>query len=127
APRNAEAGEPGNARLIHEQPDELIVQTAAPGRRLLVIADSFHPSWRATVDDKPVTVERVNGDFLGCVVEAGEHRVRFVFRPACIRYGRLLSLAAGGIALLIAAISCLQMFIRSRRAAAAPAPARPCG
>jgi hypothetical protein len=126
-PLELEAGEPGNARLIHEQPGELSVEVAAAGRRLLVVADSYQASWTVTVDDKPVTVERVNGDFLGCIVEGGEHRVRFVFRPACIGDGRLLSLAGGGIALLIAAISCLHMFIQSRRAAAVADSARPCG
>ncbi|HTU23721.1 MAG TPA: hypothetical protein VMG10_37135 [Gemmataceae bacterium] len=122
-PLQLEAGEPGRARLIHEQTDELDVQVAAPGRQLLVVADTFHASWHAIVDDRPVTVERVNGDFLGCVVQGGAHSVRFVFRPTCVRYGRLLSLAGGTIALLIAAISGLQVFIRSRRAAGVPGSA----
>jgi hypothetical protein len=126
-PLDVEEGEPGNAELVHELPGELEVRIAAAGRRLLVVADSFDPNWCAAVDDKPVSVERVNGDFLGCVVEGGRHQVRFVFRPACIHYGRRLSLAGGGIALLIAGFSCLQMFIRSRHAAGAPGPARRCG
>jgi hypothetical protein len=116
----------GTAHLLHEQPGELIVQVVAPGRRLLVVADSFDPSWQAFVDDKPVTVEPVNGDFLGCVVAGGEHEARFVFRPASIRYGRLLSLTGLAIVLLIAVISALQMLISSRRAAGAPDPARTC-
>jgi hypothetical protein len=126
-PVDVESGEPGAATLLHEQPGELWVHTTTPGRRLLVIADSYDPNWRLSIDGVPATVERVNGDFLGCVVEGGEHDVRFTFRPACIRYGRLLSLAGGGIALLIAGISCLQTVIRSRRAAVGPRSARPRG
>jgi hypothetical protein len=126
-PLDVEAGEPGTAQLIAEQPGELTVKVAVPGSRLLVVADSFDPNWCASIDDRPVTVERVNGDFLGCVVASGEHEVRFVFRPACIRYGRWLSLGGFALALLISGISGLQIFIRSRRAAAAPGSARICG
>ncbi|HTU91094.1 MAG TPA: YfhO family protein [Gemmataceae bacterium] len=126
-PLPLEAGEAGTARLIHEAPDAIAVQTAAPGRRLLIVADSFDPGWRASIDDKPVTVERINGDFLGCIVERGEHEVRFVFRPDCIRYGRLLSLGGLALTFLIAGISSLQLFIRSRRAAVVPGSARTCG
>ncbi|MHB1422407.1 MAG: YfhO family protein [Gemmataceae bacterium] len=110
-----EEGEPGTARLIHEQAGEIAVRVAAPGRRLLVIADSFDPNWTAAVDDIPVTVERVNGDFLGCVVESGEHEVRFVFRPACIRRGLVLSLAGFALTVLSVGISCLQMFSRKEQ------------
>jgi hypothetical protein len=124
-PLDVETGERGTARLIHEQPGELLVQVAAPGRQLLVVADSFDPGWTATVDDQPASVECVNGDFLGCIVERDNHQVHFVFRPACIRYGRLLSLAGFVLTFGIATISSLQWFIRSRRAAAAPGLVRP--
>ncbi|HWG45152.1 MAG TPA: YfhO family protein, partial [Gemmataceae bacterium] len=125
-PIEVEAGEVGSAALLHEQPGELRLRVEAPGRRLLVIAESYDPNWRLTVDDKPMTVERVNGDFLGCVVEAGEHDVRFVFRPPSVLYGRLLSRIGFGIVLLIAGVSCFQMLIRSRRAAGARPPLRSC-
>jgi hypothetical protein len=125
--RQPPVGESGTACLIQDQPGELTVRVAAPGRRLLIVADSFDPSWRATIDDRPVTVERVNGDFLGCVVEGGEHEVHFVFRPPSIRYGRFLSLGGLGMVLLIAGVSAVQMLIQSRRAAGAPGWARLCG
>ncbi len=126
-PLNLETADPGTARLIHEQSGELTLQIATPCRQLLVIADSYDPNWCASIDDKPVTVERVNGDFLGCVIEGGEHEVRFVFRPACIRYGRLLSMAGFALIFAIAVLSCWQMFTQSRHAAAVPAPARTYG
>jgi hypothetical protein len=114
-PLDVEEGEPGTARMMHEQRNAFAVQVAAPGRRLLVIADSFDPNWTVSIDDSPATVERVNGDFLGCVVERGEHLVRFVFRPACIRRGLFLSLAGFALTVLIAAISSLQMFYCKKR------------
>jgi hypothetical protein len=123
-PIDVEDGDSGTAAMTRERPGELHLRVAVPGRRLLVIADSYDPNWRLTIDGAPATVERVNGDFLGCVVEGGEHDVAFVFRPACIGRGRLLSLAGLGVAVLIAAVSSLQMLSRSRRAAGAPDRAR---
>ncbi|MGH7226600.1 MAG: YfhO family protein, partial [Gemmataceae bacterium] len=100
-PLSLEPGDPGTVQLTDAQPGALAVHVAAPGRRLLVIADSFDPNWTVSIDDSPATVERVNGDFLGCVVERGEHKVRFVFRPACIRRGLILSLAGFALTVLI--------------------------
>jgi hypothetical protein len=121
-----EAGEPGTAELIAEQSGELCVHVTAPGRQLLVIADSFDPSWSVFVDGQSAPIERVNGDFLGCRIEAGTHEVHFVFRPASIYYGRILSLSGLGIALLLAAGSIWQALSQSRRAADDPGPAQPC-
>ena len=126
-PLEMQPGEPGDASFVSELPGELRVHVTVPGRRLLVLTESYDPEWRLFVDDAPATVERVNGDFLGCVVEGGEHDIHFVFHPASIRYGRLFSLAGFGVALLIAGFSCLQMFIRSRRAVGGVGPAPNCG
>jgi hypothetical protein len=97
-----EDGESGIATLVHEEPGEMCLRAEAPGRRLLVIADSYDPAWQVEVDGERSSVERVNGDFLGCVLERGTHEVRFVFRPASIYYGRRLSLIGFALALLIA-------------------------
>lgn len=125
-PLALQAGEPGTAELLAEQPGELRVRVTAPGRQLLVIADSFDPNWLVSIDGQPATTARVNGDFLGCVVEAGTHEVHFAFRSASIFYGRFLSLGGLGLALVIAAGSVWQALSQSRRAAAAWGPARPC-
>ena len=44
------------------------------------MAASYHSGWQATVDGRPVPVLRVNRDFLGCVVEAGRHRLTLDFQ-----------------------------------------------
>jgi hypothetical protein len=110
-PVAVEEGEAGSVRLIDEEPGELHLRAEASGRRLLVIADSYDPGWQVAVDGEARSVERVNGDFLGCVLEAGTHEVRFVFRPWSIYYGRRLSLLGVALTLLIAvatlAASCL--------------------
>jgi polyisoprenyl-phosphate glycosyltransferase len=83
---------PGKAKLVSDRPGRITVETAAPDRQLLVLSECYNPGWRAYLDDQPVQVEQVNGDFFGCVVPAGSHCVRFEFAPRCLLAGKTISL-----------------------------------
>ena len=85
---------PGTADLIEDRPGKITIAVAAPQRQLLVVSESYHDGWQARVDSQPARLERVNGDFLGCVVERGKHQVELVFSPALVRTGRIVSLAS---------------------------------
>lgn len=95
------SGPPGSARLLTDRPGHIVVETNARGRQLLAIGERFHDGWTAAVDGTSAAVLRVNGDFLGCVVDAGAHRVEFRFRPRSFVLGA--SLSALGVLTLIAA------------------------
>ncbi|MAE72146.1 MAG: hypothetical protein CME06_16965 [Gemmatimonadetes bacterium] len=84
-------GAVGQAELREESPGRMLVGTNAQSRQLLVVAESFHPGWTAEVDGRATAVLRVNRDFIGCVVEAGEHEIRLVFDPPSRRLGLVLS------------------------------------
>jgi hypothetical protein len=83
--------QPGSAELVEDQPGRLSIQTKAPSAQMLVVAESYHPGWKATVDGSPSQVYRINGDYLGCVVGPGTQLVKFQFQPASLRTGRLIS------------------------------------
>jgi hypothetical protein len=51
------------------------------GPCLVVVAQPWAPGWTVTVDGREVPVVRTNLAGLGTVVEAGEHRVCFRYRP----------------------------------------------
>ena len=85
---------PGTARLQEDRPGRIGVAVEAPQRQLLVVSESYHEGWRVSVDGRPATLERVNGDFVGCVVEPGKHHVDFVYRPANLWWGKTVSLAS---------------------------------
>ena len=87
-------GPHGFATLVSDRPGHLHVHVDAPAGRLLVVSESYHAGWQASVDGQPAPVLRVNGDFFGCVVPAGKHEVRLDFHPASLRYGKYLSLAS---------------------------------
>ncbi len=93
-------GAAGTAHLTEGRPGRLLLEVDAPAERLLAVAESYHPGWRAAVDGRPVEVLRVNGDFQGCLVPAGRHCVELQFRPESLRWGSILSLVGLGVVLL---------------------------
>lgn len=96
---------PGAVAAIVDQPGKIDLSVHAPARQLLVVAESFHRGWRADVDGQPVPVLRVNGDFLGCVVEGGNRLVRLRFAPRSVATGRMLSGCGLGLMLCLLAAS----------------------
>ena len=70
---------------------------AAPTRQLLVVSESYHAGWRATINGSPQPVLRVNGDFLGCLVGPGKATVTLEFHPGSLRHGWTLSVAGLGL------------------------------
>lgn len=74
-----EAG--GTARLLHYGHTRVSVEAESPAGGWVVLTDSWHPWWTATVDGTPATVERADVIFRAVRVPPGRHRVEFVFRP----------------------------------------------
>jgi hypothetical protein len=92
SPPGDTAGGPGRARLVHERPGELVIETDAPGPQLVIVAERFHTGWKAIAAGRPVRVHRAYGDFMAALVPAGTHRVTFRFSPASARWGLMLTI-----------------------------------
>ena len=75
----------------------MAVRVCCSSPQLLVIAESYHPGWQCTIDGSPKRVYRVNGDFLGCVVEPGNSEVRLQFHPESLFRGRIVTLLGLGM------------------------------
>lgn len=88
--------------------DQLVVDVDTAARGLLVVADSFHDGWTATLDGEPVAILRVNHAFRGVLVPPGRHRVAFEYQVPGIGWGIAIS-AASGVFLIVA------IFVSSRR------------
>jgi hypothetical protein len=95
------AGEPGSARIVADRPGAIEVQTTAPGPQLLIVTERFHEGWRATEDGTPISLVRVYGQYLGCVVSPGTHTIALRFAPASLRAGLITS--GAGVMLTLAA------------------------
>lgn len=70
-PLTAEEG----ATIDTYKPSRLIISVLSKVPRLLVIANSWNPGWKATIDGKAVSILRTNYVLQGVVVPAGLHVV----------------------------------------------------
>jgi len=78
---------------------EVVVETRAGKAGLLLLADTWYPGWKATVDGAPKIILRVNVMHRGVVVSAGNHTVRFTYEPAWPKKSGVLTLI--GLILLL--------------------------
>ncbi|HEV2972131.1 MAG TPA: YfhO family protein [Pirellulales bacterium] len=110
-PVDLPAGPAGTAIIVADRPGEIRVAVDSPTRQLLVLAESYHSGWQATSGDEPRAIMRVNGDFMGCLVEPGKSEIHFRFRPASLRYGEWLSILGLGF-IAVAVLSSIRSGIR---------------
>jgi hypothetical protein len=65
------------------------LDVSGPRPSLVVVAESYFPGWKATVDGKDVTPVEADGAFLGVPVAAGDHQIELEYhRPATAALGR---------------------------------------
>ncbi len=95
---------PGTVQMVVDRPGNLEADVNVPGRTILVFTERFHSGWTATADGASLTMVRVDGDFLGCVLDGGVHRVALHFMPRSFVYGAIVS-AAGVVALALVAFA----------------------
>ena len=78
-------GYPGSANCrIHwstDDPDRIEIEASSDSASFLVIADSWFPGWRATVDERPVHIYRVQHMLRGISLPAGSHRIHLDYEP----------------------------------------------
>jgi uncharacterized membrane protein YfhO len=88
------------------------IKVHADRRSELVLSDVYYPGWHATVDGRPVRIDRVDYLLRGVPVPAGNHRVEFSYDPASFRIGWFVSLV---VILILAAMTVFG--VRRRRLA----------
>jgi hypothetical protein len=92
-----------SVKLASRQPSRIDLDAAAPAPGALVLFDSFERGWRARIDGTETPVYRADAAFLGILVPAGRHRIRFEYRPRGLREGLAVG-AAGLLGLALAAV-----------------------
>ena len=66
-----------NAKILSYQEDRIMIETKNVKDGFLVLTDSFYPSWRAKIDNKPTTIYRADYNLRGINVPRGKHIVEF--------------------------------------------------
>lgn len=72
---------PGRVRILSYHPTEVVLEADGEDGGWVVLADMWHPWWRARVDAVPTTIERANVLFRAVAVPPGRHRIEFRFEP----------------------------------------------
>ncbi|MBN1979185.1 MAG: YfhO family protein [Anaerolineae bacterium] len=78
---------------LQDGPNRVTIRAALGAPGYLVLADTWYPGWRATVDGEPAEILRANYAFRAVWLEAGEHTVEMAYRPTSALVGGALSIA----------------------------------
>ena len=69
--------------LVSYQPDELIYKYSAREEKLAVFSEIYYPAgWKSYVDGKESKYFRTDWILRGMVVPAGDHEIKFFFKPS---------------------------------------------
>ncbi len=103
-----ETGYPVNSsdtiELVTYEPNELVYKYHASGEKLAVFSEIYYPAgWKCYIDGKESKYFRTDFVLRGMVVPAGDHEIKFVFRPSSYYAGNKVSLASSVLLILMLA------------------------
>ena len=84
--------------LIRYEAQQVDIEVNTPIAGLLVLNDTYYPSWQATLDQHPVKIHQINDTVRGIFVPPGVHQIQFQFRSQTLT----LAIIIATISLLIA-------------------------
>jgi prepilin-type N-terminal cleavage/methylation domain-containing protein len=92
----APAGRSGPAappaiRFVKDDPNDVTLDVTLARPSMVVLRDTFDPSWAAWVDGLPATIARANGIYRAVAVPEGRHSVEFRYRPRDLLVGLMMS------------------------------------
>ena len=78
--------------VLDYTPNKVIVRAASSTDGFVVLSDLYYHGWKAFVDGVQQEVFKADYAFRAVQLEAGEHRIEFVFDPPSFRIGATVSL-----------------------------------
>lgn len=97
-PLSATAAPQGTARVVDEEPERVEVEAVCDGPAYLVLADTFDPGWRVTLDAGPAVIRPAYAGFRAVFLpKGGPHRLVFTYRPAGWTTGLALTALGGAV------------------------------
>ena len=94
-----EAATCGSVAWQNADDEHLQLRVNSPADAWLVLADTWYPGWRATIDGVPSEIQIANEAFRAVEFPAGDHTIEFWYEPRSVSIGLLVSLA--GLALIV--------------------------
>jgi hypothetical protein len=92
----------GTLRYERVQTSRFDFIASCPNDATLVVKETYHPNWRATVDGQVVETFMVSPSFIGIALSAGDHFVTFEYRSTPIKTPLFLFGLLAVVALILA-------------------------
>jgi hypothetical protein len=90
--------------LISYQPNELVYKSSAREEKLAVFSEVYYPAgWKSYIDGKESNYFRTDYILRGMIIPAGEHEIKFSFKPSSYFIGNKISLASSLLLTLLLA------------------------
>ena len=83
--------QPGKTTIVRETSQTVELVTESEADSYLVLLDTFYPGWVGSIDDQPVQIFRANYIARALFVPAGQHKIRFEYRPVPFWIGVVLA------------------------------------
>ncbi|MEN9320099.1 MAG: hypothetical protein RLZZ309_1086 [Bacteroidota bacterium] len=82
-------------QLVQNKNDEITYKAKTNAKQLAVFSEIYYKDgWKAYIDDKETPIVKANYVLRGLVVPAGEHTIKFEFKPASITSARQIASVA---------------------------------
>ncbi len=81
------AGE--RVEVVSHEPQRVELRATLERPGLVVLADTYYPGWRLTIDGEPAPIIRTNRMMRGAAVPSGTHELVYTYEPDSFRLGLL--------------------------------------
>jgi len=102
-PPDVESCPPENdaVRLVRHNAGDVQIDATLKCRGVVILADTYFPGWKATVDGKPAKIWEPYGVLRGVVVDSGSHTIQMTYLPGSVLAGAGLTGSAFLLALTL--------------------------
>ncbi len=81
-----------SAQITDYTPNQVTIQATCQSEAFMILADAYFPvGWKATIDGEKTNIYQVNHMLRGIQVPAGQHTIKFTFRPQSYQSAKVIS------------------------------------
>jgi hypothetical protein len=91
-PRSQPTARASRILSLRDTPNAVTIRANLEAPGYLVLADTWYPGWKATVDGEQAELLRANHAFRAVKLDGGTHTVEMVYRPRAAVFGVWMSL-----------------------------------
>jgi len=93
-------GRSESVAVVKYEPQRVELRASLERPGLVILADTYYPGWRLSIDGKAAPIYRTNLLMRGAAVPTGEHTLVYTYEPESFRIGAIISIA--GLIVLVA-------------------------